>query len=133
MEQAKVTMTVFEALAEIARINQKLETQLRYSCRRSYRRSRRQASRQLPTARFRTEENSKELASAFQSRLDLLKRREMLKAALVQSNATTFITLAGEQYRALRAIEMRKMLPQHKSLITLARNGYSSAAARYWN
>lgn len=128
MEQAKVTMTVFEVLAEIARINQKLETQLRYS-------SVAVIVGQGDKRRFvtsdgtipYTEENSKELASAFQSRLDLLKRREMLKAALVQSNATTFITLAGEQYSIAQAIEMRKMLPQYKSLITLARNGYSQA------
>lgn len=48
-----------------------------------------------------------EIKSAYQSIQDLMRRREVIKGAVVQSNAETKVTIGGKEYTVAAAIEMK--------------------------
>lgn len=54
---------------------------------------------------------SDEVKSAYQSACDLIARRDAIKRAVTLSNATTKVTIGGQEYTIAEAIEMKK--PRH--------------------
>ena len=63
-----------------------------------------------------------ELQSKLQSNRDsindMFKRRAQIKAAIVQSNATTTVVLGGEQLTVAEAIERKKSIENQRQLVT---------------
>lgn len=59
-----------------------------------------------------------EIKAAYQRVTDLIRRRDALKRAIVLSNATTKVTIAGVEYTVAEAIEMKnKGIPIQKILL----------------
>lgn len=52
-------------------------------------------------------EYCEEIKSGYQRVADLLRRRDAIKAAVVQSNAETTVTIGGKEYTVAAAIEMK--------------------------
>ena len=129
MEQEKkeFTMTAFEILAELARIGKLIELPSQQS-------SIAITIGKEDKRRFVTKDGSfpfnhndaNELKAIFQRRLDLFHRREILRSALVQSNAVTKITVGGNQYTIAEAIELRRMLPHYKAMVQQVRNAQAA-------
>lgn len=69
----------------------------------------------------------KNIQSSIDSVLDLLKRRAVIKAALVSSNAYTHITIGGESVTVAEAIEMKRSVEYKRSLVTTMKSQFLSA------
>ena len=52
-------------------------------------------------------EYTKQMMSAHQAVVDLINRRNAIKRAVVKSNATTIVVIAGKEYTVAEAIEMK--------------------------
>ena len=63
---------------------------------------------QLPIGFSSVEELEKSLKANYQSLVDLIAYRERIKQAIVNSNATTLVTIAGKQYTVAAAIETKQ-------------------------
>lgn len=63
---------------------------------------------QLPIGFSSVEELEKSLKANYQSLVDLIAYRERIKQAIVNSNATTMVTIAGKQYTVAAAIETKQ-------------------------
>lgn len=63
---------------------------------------------QLPVGFSSTEELEKSLKANYQSLVDLIAYRERIKQAIVNSNATTMVTIAGKKYTVAAAIETKQ-------------------------
>lgn len=67
----------------------------------------------LPVAEY-----SAEIKAGYQSVTDLMRRRNAIKRAVVLSNATTTITVAGKSYTVAEAIEMKNCgIPMTRTLL----------------
>jgi hypothetical protein len=73
----------------------------------------------LDVASFNTE-----AAAAYQSYMDLLARYNGLKAAIVQSNAVTEVTVAGVAYTVAAAVERKRTIEFEKQLLAVLRQQY---------
>lgn len=63
-----------------------------------------------------------EIKSAYKSATDLIIRRDAIKRAVVLSNATTKVTVGGNEYTIAEAIEMKNHgIPSRKTLLTKLR------------
>lgn len=64
-----------------------------------------------------------EVKSAYQSATDLIARRDAIKRAVVLSNATTTVTVGGNEYTIAEAIEMKNHgIPTQQTLLNKLRN-----------
>ena len=63
----------------------------------------------------------------FQSILDIISRRDSIKAALVMANATTYVIVGGTQMSVAEAITLRGQLPTYLVLLNKISNEYTSA------
>lgn len=63
---------------------------------------------QLPVGFNSIDELEKSLKANYQSLKDLIAYRERIKQAIVNSNATTMVTIAGKQYTVAAAIETKQ-------------------------
>jgi len=61
---------------------------------------------------------SKDAQASYQSFTDLLERYNRIKAALVRSNATTEVTIAGKQYSVADAVERKRTIVYEKTLLS---------------
>lgn len=65
-------------------------------------------------------------AASYQSAQDLIARRDAIKAAIVQSNATTMVSIAGKQYTVAAAIEQKQAIGYRKQLLSHLQQQVSS-------
>lgn len=64
-----------------------------------------------------------EIKSAYQSATDLIARRDAIKRAVVLSNATTKVTVGGNEYTIAEVIEMKNHgIPSRQTLLNKLRN-----------
>lgn len=64
-----------------------------------------------------------EIKSAYQSATDLIARRDAIKRAVVLSNATTKVTVGGNEYTIAEAIEMKNHgIPTQQTLLNKLKN-----------
>lgn len=63
------------------------------------------------------EEFEKDVKSQYQSVMDLMKRRQDIKSAVVKSNATTEVTIAGKVMTVAEAIEMKVFIGYKQNLL----------------
>lgn len=71
------------------------------------------------------EEIEQRAKSDYQSANDLIKQRNKIKSAIVVSNATTPITVAGVNMTVAEAIEMKSFIEYKKSLLNRLKNTYT--------
>lgn len=75
---------------------------------------------------FKTEEEvNKDAKASLDSINDLIKRRNNIKSAIVESNAETFVDVAGVKYTVASAIERKSSIDYEKHLLMIMRNQYS--------
>lgn len=79
---------------------------------------------------YTTEEFPKLAQSTFQSAQDLMSRRGRIKAAIVASNAVTYVTIAEKLYFVADAITQKAFLPEKRRLIEILKNQLKQATAK---
>lgn len=81
---------------------------------------------------YKDNEEFETLAKArFQSVNDLIKRRDQLKQAIIQANANTEITVAGEKMSIAAAIDRRNAIQYRRVLLEALRRSYQQALSHY--
>ncbi len=68
---------------------------------------------------------------SMQSYRDLLDRYYKLKSAIVRSNATTEVTIAGRTYSMAEAVERKRSIEQERSLLHAMMEQYASVTAEH--
>lgn len=71
--------------------------------------------------------------SGHQSIMDLIANRTKIKAAIVQSNATTMVEIAGIKYTVAQAIERKNSIEYEKDLLLAMKTQWSEANIRVNN
>lgn len=81
---------------------------------------------------FQTNEEFEEKIKAnYQSVQDLIKRRNLIKSAIVQSNATTKVTIAGIEMTVAEAIERKTSIKYDQQLLEKMKQAYSFVINKY--
>ena len=75
------------------------------------------------------EDYNKKATSNYQSVKDLIKRREVIKAAVIASNAVTEVEIAGEKMTVAKAIDTKSSMEYYQHLLDRMKNQYSKALA----
>lgn len=65
--------------------------------------------------------------ASYQSILDLIKRRDAIKKAIVASNAVTEVTINGETMTVASAIELKTSIEYEAGLLVMMKNQYERA------
>ena len=73
------------------------------------------------------EEFCKNATSNYQSVKDLIKRREVIKAAVIASNAITEVEIAGEKMTVAKAIDTKTSMTYYRELLHKMEEQYSNA------
>jgi len=121
----KITLT--EALAELKlldkKINKKLN-ELRSSVLVDYKVGKSQVG---SMSRKTEDEIKQEGKSLLQSLTDLLNNRKQLKAKIAETNAVTKVTIAGNEYTIVEAIERKRNLDNEKQVVQYLMQQYDDA------
>lgn len=73
------------------------------------------------------EEFSRRAQASLQSAQDLIRRRNAIKAAIVVSNATTYVTIGGVRMTVAEAIERKRSIQYDEALLGTLREQHRSA------
>jgi sugar-specific transcriptional regulator TrmB len=77
------------------------------------------------------EDFEKKAKSSLQSVQDLIKRRNAIKSAIVNSNATTKVTIAGQEMTVAEAIERKTSINYEKALLQKLVTDYNNTIRRF--
>jgi hypothetical protein len=77
------------------------------------------------------EEFESKVKSNQQSILDLIKRRNIIKSAIVKSNAETIVTIAGVKMSKAEAIERKTSIIYEQALLAKMKNEYSKSISKF--
>lgn len=81
---------------------------------------------------YKDNEEFETLAKArFQSVIDFIQYRDRLKQAIIQANANTEITVAGEKISIAAAIDRRSAIQYRRELLETLRRSYQHAITRF--
>ena len=72
----------------------------------------------------------KKSKAAWQKVMDLIRNRDELKSAIVQSNAATHLTVNGVDMTCAQAIEMKSSIQYKKTLLAQLKSTYTAVAAK---
>lgn len=72
-----------------------------------------------------------EATAAYQSFTDLFSRYNAMKAAIVQSNAATEVTIAGIKYTVAAAVERKRTIDIEKSLLETMRRQHTAVQREF--
>jgi len=72
-----------------------------------------------------------EATAAYQSFTDLFSRYNAMKAAIVQSNAVTEVTIAGTKYTVAAAVERKRTIDIEKSLLETMRRQHTAVQREF--
>lgn len=75
------------------------------------------------------EKFEKEAKAYYQSISDLIKRREVIKSAVVESNAKTMVDICGNTYSVAKVIDMKNSIKYYEELLTEMECQFESAEA----
>lgn len=87
-------------------------------------------NRQIPGSLISVDAFEKAAKADYQGLQDLLKVRDELKAAVVQSNATTKVTVGNEEMTVAQAIERKRTIQYKELLLAKLKAQYNHAQAR---
>ncbi len=123
------TMLVTQALNELKLLNDRIENKI-HSCEfvENAKKSDKNVSKGMTKEKFIA--NAK---SDYDSVVDLIKRRQRIKSAIVASNAVEKVTVAGIEMTRAEAIEMKSSIQYQKELLTVMETQYASAVKRMEN
>lgn len=67
----------------------------------------------------------------YQSYMDLLERYNKIKAAIVRSNATAVVKIAGKEYTVAEAVEKKRSIDMYKNLLMHMEKDYKHTTDEY--
>ncbi len=70
---------------------------------------------------------SKNAQTSYQSVMDLLEHRKMLKSTIIMSNAKTMVTICGKYMTVAEAIETKSSIKHYKNLLATMKKQYAEA------
>ncbi|BAU43771.1 hypothetical protein [Leptolyngbya sp. O-77] len=123
------TMTVTDALAELTLLEKRIE-----SARTSLDKNTLitvVGVGKIPTGFQSREEYTTQARATLQRVNDLIARRRTVKRAIVRSNATTLVNVAGEEMTVAEAIEMKNFIKYYESTLTTIQSAYLKAREDY--
>ncbi|MEK4029196.1 MULTISPECIES: hypothetical protein [Bacillaceae] len=113
-------ISITRALAELKLLDKRIQTTMNQTPFISY------AVGNKPVSGFATNKEFEDKAkSAYQSTLDLIKRRNAIKSAIVLSNAMTQVEIAGNQYTVAEAIERKTSIQYEQQLLRKMKQEFS--------
>ncbi|MED4531716.1 hypothetical protein ABET51_22235 [Metabacillus fastidiosus] len=105
-------MSITRALAELKLLDKRIQSTMKTTPFISF------AVGDKPVNGFATTKEFEDKAkSTYQSTLDLIKRRNIIKSAIVLSNATTSVEIAEEKYTVAEAIERKTSIEYEQKLL----------------
>lgn len=114
-------ITITRALAELKLLDKRIQRSINDSVLAGY-----TVGKKIMTGFNSVEEIEQRAKSDYQSIQDLIKRRNDIKAAIVVSNATTRVEIAGNTMTVAEAIERKSSIDYDKMLLNRLRSTYSS-------
>ena len=117
-------ISVSQALAELKLLRKRIENAIRQSNLIVLKKKR----DLLDVGRFSTE-----AAASYQSYKDLLARYNTIKAAIVQSNASTSVSIAGVTYTVADAVERKKTITLEKDMLSRMQHQFEMVNQEYTN
>lgn len=72
------------------------------------------------------EDFAQEVKSKYQSVLDLIKNRDVIKSAIILSNAKTKVIIAGKEYTVAEAIDKKNRIELETDLLSCISNEYAN-------
>ena len=109
------TMTVTRGLAELKLLDSRITKQVENSIFVDMYQKR---NKQAMGAGIPMEEFEARAKEGYQSTVDLIKRRAAIKSAIMKSNATTLVTIGGEEMFVMDAIEMKNSIQYKQNLLS---------------
>lgn len=113
-------MTITQGLSQLKMINKRISRKISDSTFGGY-----SVGGKVMTGYDSVEELEKEAKSDFESTKDLIKRRNEIKSAIVMSNATTKVNIAGEEYTVAEAIERKSSIEYDEKLLNKLKRTYT--------
>lgn len=123
------TMLVTQALNELKLLDDRIENKI-YSCEfvESAKKSDKNVSKGISKENF-----IAKAKSDYDSVMDLIKRRQKIKNAIVASNAVEKVTVAGIEMTRAEAIEMKSSIQYQEELLSVMETQYAAAAKKMEN
>ncbi len=106
-------MSITQALAELKLLRKRLDSCISHA---------KFVTLKTKTRVVDVDEFSRGARSSFQSFRDLLNRYNRIKAAIVASNATARVTVAGREYTIAEAVERKRSLSTEKEMLVIMKN-----------
>lgn len=113
-------MTITRGLAELKLLDSRINRSINEAVLGSN-----SVGKKLPTGYNSVEDVEKRAKSDYQSVKDLLKRRNAIKSAIVLSNATTVVEVAGVKMTVAEAIERKTSISYEEQLLSKMRSTYT--------
>lgn len=113
-------MTITRGLAELKLLDSRINRSINEAVLGSN-----SVGKKLPTGYNSVEDVEKRAKSDYQSVKDLLKRRNSIKSAIVLSNATTIVEVAGVKMTVAEAIERKTSISYEEQLLSKMRSTYT--------
>ncbi|KZN99116.1 hypothetical protein [Pseudobacillus badius] len=115
-------MSITRGLAELKLLDKRIQSTMKSTPFISY------AVGDKPVSGFAaTKEFEEKAKSTYQSTLDLIKRRNAIKSAIVLSNAMTHVEVAGEKYTVAEAIERKTSIQYEQRLLEKMKQEFAAA------
>ncbi|MGC8230802.1 hypothetical protein ACP2W0_17590 [Pseudobacillus badius] len=115
-------MSITRGLAELKLLDKRIQSTMKATPFISY------AVGDKPVSGFAaTKEFEEKAKSTYQSTLDLIKRRNAIKSAIVLSNAMTHVEVAGEKYTVAEAIERKTSIQYEQRLLEKMKQEFAAA------
>ena len=116
------TISIAQALSELKLLRRRMDNAIAGECFIMLKKKR----DNVDATRFATE-----ATAAYQSFTDLFSRYNAMKAAIVQSNAVTEVTIAGTKYTVAAAVERKRTIDIEKSLLENMRQQYTAVQREF--
>jgi len=121
----KITLT--EALAELKLLDKKIDKKINKLRSNASLVDYKIGKSQVGSMSHKTEDEIKREGQALlQSLMDLIANRKQLKAKIAETNAITKITVAGNEYTIVEAIERKRFLEKEKTVVNLLMHEYEN-------
>ncbi len=121
----KITLT--EALAELKLLDKKIDKKINELRSNASLVDYKIGKSQVGSMSHKTEDEIKREGQALlQSLMDLIANRKQLKAKIAETNAITKITVAGNEYTIVEAIERKRFLEKEKTVVNLLMHEYEN-------
>jgi hypothetical protein len=119
-------ISITRALAELKLLNSRIERKIGESI---FLAANKKSAKKVNNV-FTKEEFVENAKADYQSVIDLIERRKKIKAAIVDSNAKTVVTIANKSMTVAEAIERKESIQYDKTLLNAMERQYNSVVAK---